>query len=419
VKKNLFIFFLIAFTFKVSASSILIPMGDGEQKNHLKAYGIAFWILQNDIEVEWLLNYRGGSFLIKHYKTIEEECIIRGVTYEVIADVQAQKIKSEIADPEVNQEIVKLEKAPKIAVYTPGGKQPWDDAVTMVLAYAEIPYDKVYDREVIAGEMIKYDWLHLHHEDFTGQYGKFYRNYKNAEWYRRQQEETEEMAAELGFDKVSQLKLGVANKIKEFTAGGGFLFTMCSGTDSYDIALAAQGLDICDYMYDGDPADPTAQSKLDFNNTFAFKDFVLKSNPLEYEFSSIDATISHTSPESQDKFSLFEFSAKWDVVPTMLCQSHTSIVKGFMGQTTDFYTRYIKSDVLIMGENKALGTARYIHGEYGKGQWTFYGGHDPEDFRHYVNDPPTDLNLFPNSAGYRLILNNILFPAAKKKKQKT
>lgn len=419
MKKILFILFLIACTFKVSASSILIPMGDGEQKNHLKAYGIAFWILQNDIEVEWLLNYRGGSFLIKHYKTIEEECIIRGVTYEVIADIQAQKIKSEIADPEVNQEIVKLEKAPKIAVYTPGGKQPWDDAVTMVLAYAEIPYDKVYDREVIAGEMIKYDWLHLHHEDFTGQYGKFYRNYKNAEWYRRQQKETEEMAAELGFEKVSQLKLGVANKIKEFTAGGGFLFTMCSGTDSYDIALAAEGLDICDYMYDGDPADPAAQSKLDFNNTFAFKDFVLKSNPLEYEFSSIDATISHRSPESQDKFSLFEFSAKWDVVPTMLCQSHTSIVKGFMGQTTDFYTKYIKSDVLIMGENKALGTARYIHGEYGKGQWTFYGGHDPEDFRHYVNDPPTDLNLFPNSAGYRLILNNILFPAAKKKKQKT
>lgn len=419
MKRFLLILFIITYSSTATASSILIPMGDGEQKNHLKAYGIAFWILQNDIEVEWLLNYRGGSFLIKHYKTIEEECIIRGVTYEVIANVQAQKIKSEIADPEVNQEIVKLEKSPKIAVYTPGGKQPWDDAVTMVLTYAEIPYDKVYDQEVIAGEIIKYDWLHLHHEDFTGQYGKFYRNYKNAEWYRRQQRETEEMATELGFEKVSQLKLGVAKKIKEFTAGGGFLFTMCSGTDSYDIALAADGVDICDYMYDGDPSDPAAQSKLDFNNTFAFKDFVLKSNPLEYEFSSIDATISHRSPESQDKFSLFEFSAKWDVVPTMLCQSHTSIVKGFMGQTTDFYTKYIKSDVLIMGENKALGTARYIHGEYGKGQWTFYGGHDPEDFRHYVNDPPTDLNLFPNSAGYRLILNNILFPAAKKKKQKT
>lgn len=419
MKKTLFIVILICFSFRASASYILIPMGDGEQKNHLKAYGISFWILENDIEVEWLLNYRGGSFLVKHYKTIEEECIIRGVTYEMIADVQAQKIKSEIADPEVNQEVVKLEKAPKIAVYTPGGKQPWDDAVTMVLTYAEIPYDKVYDREVIAGDLIKYDWLHLHHEDFTGQYGKFYRNYKNAEWYRRQQRETEEMATELGFDKVSLLKLGVANKIKEFTAGGGFLFTMCSGTDSYDIALAAEGLDICDYMYDGDPADPAAQSKLDFENTFAFKDFLLKTNPLEYEFSSIDATLSHRSPESQDKFSLFEFSAKWDVVPTMLCQSHTPIVKGFMGQTTDFYTKYIKSDVLIMGENKALGTARYIHGEFGKGQWTFYGGHDPEDFRHYVNDPPTDLNLFPNSPGYRLILNNILFPAAKKKKQKT
>lgn len=400
-------------------SQILIPMDDGVQKNHLKAYGIAYWVLQNDIPIEWLLNYRGGSFLMPQYKTIEEECIIRGVTYEVIADVSAQQIKSEMADPEVNMEVVKLEKAPKIAVYTPEGKQPWDDAVTMVLTYAEIPYDKVYDREVIQGELPKYDWLHLHHEDFTGQYGKFYRNYRNAAWYQRQVQETEAMAKELGFSKVSELKLGVAKKIKEFTAGGGFLFTMCSGTDSYDIALAAEGTDICDYMYDGDPEDPNAQEKLNFDNTFAFKDFVLKLNPLEYEFSTIDATLAHKVPENQDKFTLFEFSAKWDVVPTMLCQNHTNIIKGFMGQTTDFYTQYIKSNVLIMGQNKALGTARYIHGEFGKGQWTFYGGHDPEDFRHYVNDPPTDLNLHPNSPGYRLILNNILFPAAKKKKQKT
>lgn len=400
-------------------SQILIPMDDGVQKNHLKAYGIAYWVLQNDIPIEWLLNYRGGSFLMPQYKTIEEECIIRGVSYEVIADVTANQIKSEIADPEVNMEVVKLEKAPKIAVYTPEGKQPWDDAVTMVLTYAEIPYDKVYDKEVIQGELPKYDWLHLHHEDFTGQYGKFYRNYRNAAWYQRQVQETEAMAKELGFDKVSQLKLGVAKKIKEFTAGGGFLFTMCSGTDSYDIALAAEGTDICDYMYDGDPEDPNAQEKLNFDNTFAFKDFVLKLNPLEYEFSTIDATLAHKVPENQDKFTLFEFSAKWDIVPTMLCQNHTNIIKGFMGQTTDFYTQYIKSNVLIMGQNKALGTARYIHGEFGKGQWTFYGGHDPEDFRHYVNDPPTDLNLHPNSPGYRLILNNILFPAAKKKKQKT
>ena len=401
------------------ASKILIPMDEGEQNNHLKAYGIAYWVLQNDIEVEWLLNYRGGSFLMDNYSSIEEECIIRGVSYEVIADVQSNQIKVSISDPEINQEVVKLQKAPKIAVYTPDGKQPWDDAVTLVLTYAEIPYDKVYDREVIGDQLMKYDWLHLHHEDFTGQYGKFYRNYRNAPWYIQQQRDTEALAKDLGFDKVSQLKLGVATKIKNFTVGGGFLFTMCSGTDSFDISLAAKGTDICDYMYDGDPADPASQSKLNYENTFAFKDFTLVQNPLEYEFSSIDGTLLHKIPENQDKFSLFEFSAKWDIVPTMLCQNHTQIIKGFMGQTTDFLSSQIKSDVLIMGENKALGTARYIHGDFGKGQWTFYGGHDPEDYKHYVNDPPTDLNLYPNSPGYRLILNNILFPAAKKKKQKT
>ena len=411
--------FITLISLSSKANYILIPMDETSQKNHMKSYGIAFWVLQNDIEVEWLLNYRGGSFMTKYYSTIEEECVIRGVSYEIIADVSANQIRSQISDPEVNQEVVKLEKSPKIAVYSPDGKQPWDDAVTLVLTYAEIPYDVVYDTEVVKGDLIKYDWLHLHHEDFTGQYGKFYRNYRNAPWYKKQQADTEAMAKELGFNKVSELKLGVALKIREFTAGGGFLFTMCSGTDSYDIALAAQGVDICDRMYDGDPPDPNAQNKLNFNNTFAFKDFALKMNPLEYEFSTIDATLAHPNDENRDKFSLFEFSAKWDIVPTMLCQNHTTLIKGFMGQTTDFHKKYIKSDVLIMGENKALGTARYIHGEFGKGQWTFYGGHDPEDFRHYVNDPPTDLNLHPNSPGYRLILNNILFPAAKKKKQKT
>ena len=419
MKKLLSLLIFVFCTQVFWASKILIPMDEGEQNNHLKAYGIAYWVLQNDIEVEWLLNYRGGSFLMDNYTSIEEECIIRGVSYEVIADVQANQIKAIISDPEVNQEVVKLQKAPKIAVYTPDGKQPWDDAVTLVLTYAEIPYDKVYDREVIGDQLMKYDWLHLHHEDFTGQYGKFFRNYRNAPWYIQQQRDTEALAKDLGFDKVSQLKLGVATKIKNFTVGGGFLFTMCSGTDSFDISLAAQGTDICDYMYDGDPADPASQSKLEYNNTFAFKDFTLVQNPLEYEFSSIDGTLLHKVPENQDKFSLFEFSAKWDIVPTMLCQNHTQIIKGFMGQTTDFLRGQIKSNVLIMGENKALGTARYIHGEYGKGQWTFYGGHDPEDYKHFVNDPPTDLNLYPNSPGYRLILNNILFPAAKKKKQKT
>jgi hypothetical protein len=419
MKKLLSLLIFVLCTQVFWASKILIPMDEGEQNNHLKAYGIAYWVLQNDIEVEWLLNYRGGSFLMDNYTSIEEECIIRGVSYEVIADVQANQIKAIISDPEVNQEVVKLQKAPKIAVYTPDGKQPWDDAVTLVLTYAEIPYDKVYDREVIGDQLMKYDWLHLHHEDFTGQYGKFFRNYRNAPWYIQKQRDTEALAKDLGFDKVSQLKLGVATKIKNFTVGGGFLFTMCSGTDSFDISLAAQGTDICDYMYDGDPADPASQSKLDYNNTFAFKDFTLVQNPLEYEFSSIDGTLLHKAPENQDKFSLFEFSAKRDIVPTMLCQNHTQIIKGFMGQTTDFLRAQIKSDVLIRGENKALGTARYIHGEFGKGQWTFYGGHDPEDYKHFVNDPPPDLNLYPNSPGYRLILNNILFPAAKKKKQKT
>ena len=394
-------------------------MDAGNQNNHIKAYGIAYWVLQNDIEVEWLLNYRGGSFLMDHYNTIEEELIIRGVSFEKIANVQAQAIKDGISDPEVNQEVVALHKAPKIAVYSPDGKQPWDDAVTLVLTYAEIPYDVVYDSAVISGTLPEYDWLHLHHEDFTGQYGKFYRSYRNAPWYKQQQAEAESMATKLGFSKVSEMKRAVAINIRNYTAGGGFLFTMCSGTDSYDIALASQNTDICDYMFDGDPPSPNAQNELNFDETFAFKDFRIRMNPMEYEFSDIDGTMAHRIPEQNDKFTLFDFSAKWDIVPTMLCQNHTTIVDGFMGQTTDFHKKYIKSNVLIMGENKSLGTAKYIHGEFGKGQWTFYGGHDPEDYRHYVGDPPTDLNLFPNSAGYRLILNNILFPAAKKQPQKT
>ena len=413
----LFLVFII--TTNIFATRILIPMDEESQRNHLKAYGIAYWILQNEIEVEWLLNYRGGSFLVTNYNSIQEECTIRGVTYELITDAKVNAIKTEISDPEVNMEVVKLEKAPKIAVYTPQGKQPWDDAVTLVLTYAEIPYDEIYDKEVVENQLFKYEWLHLHHEDFTGQYGKFYRNYKNAPWYKKQQSDSEQRALSLGFEKVSHLKLQVSKNIKEFVAGGGFLFTMCSGTDSYDIALSAENTDICEHMFDGDKADPQAQSKLNYNNTLAFKNFKLKMNPLEYEFSDIDGTTLHRIPETQDLFTLFEFSAKWDIVPTLLCQNHTNVIKGFMGQTTDFKTSLIKSDVLIMGESKALKTARYIHGEFGKGQWTFYGGHDPEDYRHFVNDPPTDLNLYPNSPGYRLILNNILFPAAKKKKQKT
>ena len=401
------------------AGKLLIPM-DNTQRDHLKAYGIAYWTLQRDVTVEWLLNYRGGSFLIDHFQAIEQECTIRGVTYSVIADVQAAAILSEIADPEVNMEVVKLEKAPRIAVYAPASFQPWDDAVALVMTYAEIPYERIYDREVIAGVLPRYDWLHLHHEDFTGQYGKFYRQFRNAAWYQDQVRESEAQAAELGFSKVSTMKGAVAGKIRDYIAGGGYLFTMCSGTDSYDIALSAEGVDICAPEFDHDPLDPQCQQKIDFGRTFAFKDFTLITDPMVYEFSNIDATDIHTTiGQERDFFTLFDFSAKWDIVPTMLCQDHEQVIRGFMGQTTAFRKGLVKPGVLVMGENKAQGTVKYIHGEYGLGQWTFFGGHDPEDYQHMVGDPPTDLSLFPNSSGYRLILNNILFPAARKKKQKT
>lgn len=395
---------------------------DDSQSNHLKAYGIAYWTLENNVTIEWLLNYRGGSFLMPHLKSIEEELIIRGVKYDVLADGQVNQIRSQISNPEVNMEIVQLEKAPKIAVYTPPNKQPWDDAVTLVLEYAEIKYDKIYDSAIVMGMLPKYDWLHLHHEDFTGQYGKFYSSARNQRWYQEQIEIAEKDAKMLGFKKVSELKLAVAKNLKSFVLGGGFLFTMCSGTDSFDIALAAEGLDICEAVFDGDGSDARAQEKLDFSKTFAFKDFHLIKDPMIYEYSDIDASDLRNQrviSEQMDQFTLFDFSAKWDIVPTMLTQCHVDVVKGFMGQTTDFRKEFIKSNVLILGENKAAGTARYLHGELGQGTWTFYGGHDPEDYQHFVNDPVTDLNLHPNSPGYRLILNNILFPAAKKKKRKT
>ena len=416
---------LLSFFFFISLSGrstqLLIPM-DESQTDHLKAYGIAFWCLEHNVTVEWLLNYKGGSFLVPHLKTLEEELIIRNVRYQVLAEGQVNQIKVEISNPEVNMEIVQLEKAPKIAVYTPPNKQPWDDAVTLVLEYAEIPYDKIYDSAIVMGLLPKYDWLHLHHEDFTGQYGKFYANARYQAWYQEQVAVAEKNAKMLGFAKVSELKLAVAQNLKNFVIGGGFLFTMCSGTDSFDIALAAQGLDLCASVFDGDAADPRAQDKLDFNKTFAFQDFHLIQDPLVYEYSDIDASdmrIKGQITQKMDQFTLFDFSAKWDVVPSMLTQCHVDVVNGFMGQTTDFRKELIKSNVLILGENKAANTARYIHGEMGQGTWTFYGGHDPEDYQHYVGDPYTDLSLHPNSPGYRLILNNILFPAAKKKKRKT
>ncbi len=418
MKKTFLLIIILFLCVKSFAASILINM-DEEQRNHLKAYGIAFYALQKGITVDWLLNYKGGSFLIDYNQNIENELKIRGVSYNVIANAKVTAILTEIGNPEVNMDIVKLEKVPKIAVYSPKSKLPWDDAVTMVLKYAEIPYDVIYDEEVIGGKLPEYDWLHLHHEDFTGQYGRFWANYRGASWYQDDVRNQEAMAKKLGFNKVSQMKLAVAEKIKAFCSGGGFLFAMCSGTDSFDIALSAAGIDICERMFDGDGVTPNSQSKLDFSQTFAFQDFKLDMNPMNYEFSDIDVTNTRQVDRTHDYFTLFDFSAKWDVVPTMLTQDHEKVIKGFMGQTTAFRKSLIKPDVLVLGELKSAGEARYIHGDIGKGSWTFYGGHDPEDYQHMVGDPPTDLNLYPNSAGYRLILNNILFPAAKKKKQKT
>ncbi|MBX0289431.1 asparagine synthetase B [Hymenobacter sp. HSC-4F20] len=401
------------------ANHIFIPM-DNTQKEHLKAYGVAYWLLGKQVEVDWLLNYRGGSFACAVTPGAENEMAVRGITYQVISEAQYTSILSEIADPNANMDVMKLEKVPKIAVYTPKGKQPWDDAVTLVLTYAEIPYTQIYDDEVLRGDLPKYDWLHLHHEDFTGQYGKFYRNYSSRPWYQQQQRESEATAKRNGFSKVSLMKAAVVVKMQEFIAGGGFQFAMCSATDSYDIALAGLGVDMVEGMYDGDPADPAAQSKLNFNRTLAFQNFHLVRDPLEYEYSDIDMDPRERRVyEDNDYFQLFTFSAKYDPVPTMLTQDHERTIKGFMGQTTAFRKSLIKPDVVVMGDNKASGEVRYMHGTLGKGTWTFYGGHDPEDYQHFVEEEPTDLALHPNSPGYRLILNNVLFPAAKKKKQKT
>ena len=393
---------------------------DLAQKDHLKAYGIAYWILTQDINVEWLLNFRGGSFMLEHNPSILKECRVRGVTAEVISDDAVLATYTKIDAN--NMEIVLLEKTPKIAIYTPPNRQPWDDAVTLALTYAEVDYETLWDEEVFLGHLDKYDWLHLHHEDFTGQYGKFYRNYHNAPWYVQQQEEFEAMAQRLGFPTVSEEKKAVALKIKNYVGQGGFLFAMCSATDSYDIALAAEEVDIVESVFDGTPADLKSQQKLDFTRSFAFHEFEIIPDPFIYEFSNIDIPSSDrpiTRGAEADYFTLFEFSAKYDPVPAMLTQNHVAVIKGFMGQTTGFRRSTIKQHILIMGEVEEEEQVKYIHGNFGRGTFTFLGGHDPEDYQHFVGDPPTDLSLHRNSPGYRLILNNVLFPAARKKERKT
>lgn len=420
IKKTFGIFVLTLFWINyLQASVLLIPM-DKTQTNHLKAYGIMYWILEQGWEGDWLLNYRGGSFRTKDISSIREACVIRGVQYEILSESQNQRMEQEIENE--NMDIVKLEVAPKIAVYTPPNTMPWDDAVTLALTYAEIPYDKLYDSEILQGRLTDYDWLHLHHEDFTGQYGKFYRSYKNAAWYIQEVRTQERIAVDLGFSKVSELKLAVAEKIRSYVLEGGFLFAMCAATDSYEIALAAHRTDIVPSVFDGDGIDENYQEKLDFDHTFAFENFSIITDPNIYEFSNIDIPPGYDPyaiDMNTDYFSLFEFSAKWDPVPTMLTQNHESLIRGFMGQTSNFNRELIKKHVLVMGDTPGTKRVKYIHGNAGKGTFTYLGGHDPADYRHYVGDPPTNLELYKNDPGYRLILNNILFPAAKKEKRKT
>lgn len=399
-------------------NKILIPM-DFQQTEHLKAYGITYRSLNDGLKADWLLNYRGGSFLIDHSDKLISECLVEGVRFEQISLSQAAQIYAEVQSENNNMDVVRLEKAPKIAVYVPPGSVPWDDAVTLVLEYAKVPYEKIWNDEVLRGDLSEYDWLHLHHEDFTGQYGKFYASFSNAQWYIDQQILYEKNAKKNGFQKVSEMMKAVAREIKSYVGQGGFLFAMCSATDSYDIALAAENVDICAPMFDGDAADPDAQQKLDFSKTLAFHNFKLEMNPYVYEYSDIDIQPVEIGSFDNDYFTLFEFSAKYDPVPTMLTQNHVNVIRGFMGQTTMFRRNTIKNSVIILAERPGTDQVKYINGNFGRGFFTFYGGHDPEDYQHAVGDPPTDLNLYKTSPGYRLILNNILFPAATKKKQKT
>ena len=403
----------------LTAQKIIIPM-DQSQNDHLKAYGIAYFTLTKNTNVEWLLNYRGGSFLIDAHQNIQTECRVRGVSFEILDANKLVNIYS-LVDQQ-NMDIVLLEKKPEIAIYTPPNKQPWDDAVTLALAYAEVEYETLWDEEVYLGKLEKYDWLHLHHEDFTGQYGKFYKSHRNSQWYKNQKMQFEDVAKKLGYRSVHEQKKDISRIIKNYVGNGGFLFAMCSATDSYDIALAMGDADGAHTVFDGTAIDQDIQSKLDYEQCFAFTNFKLFTDPMIYEFSDIDLPSSNnpiTRGAQADYFSLFEFSAKYDPVPTMLTQNHVSIIKGFMGQTTGFHKKLIKKHIVIMGEDPSTDQVKYLHGNFGKGTFTFYGGHDPEDYQHFVGDPPTDLSLHRNSPGYRLILNNILFPAARKKERKT
>jgi len=421
MKKLFILFLLLFFQSELSAQQkLLIPMDVTSQTDHLRAYGIAYRHLLNGKELDWLLNYRGGSFMFDYSDNLANECTQKGVSFEAISGTEAAQIYAEVQNENNNMDVVRLEKVAKLAVYVPPNTLPWDDAVQLALEYAEIPYDKLWDEEVLGDKLKEYDWLHLHHEDFTGQYGKFFGSFGASAWYITQKQTNEDMAKKLGYAKVSELKLAVVKKLREYVVNGGFMFTMCSGATTPDIALATQFTDIADAMYDGDPADQDANNKLVYSDCFAFQDFKILLNPYVYEYSDLDITNDELLLGMfSDYFTLFDFSAKIDPVPSMLTQCHTAVIKGFLGQESGFHEKFIKPGITILAKNEGTDWVRYIHGNLGRGTFTFYGGHDPEDYQHAVGDPKTDLSFFKSSPGYRLILNNVLFPAAKKKKLKT
>ncbi len=402
-----------------AAADLLIPMDDA-QADHLKAYGVVFNSLDKGSKGQWLLNYRAGSFILDDNQANRDLCLLAGVTYEPVTSGQEADIYREIEVS--NMERVELEKAPRIAVYVPHNSQPWDDAVTLALTYAGIKYTEIWDEDVLTGKLEEYDWLHCHHEDFTGQYGKFYGAFRAQLWYQEDVKANEAMAHKMGFSKVSELKRAVATKIYDYVRRGGMMFQMCSAPSSIDVALAATNVDIVPKEFDGDPVEPNAVSKLDYSLTFAFENFTPNFDPFAYRISDIDTypeRMVRFTRQEDDYFFLFDFAAKLDPVPTMLTQCHTNTVDGFMGQTTGFKKSLLKKYVTILGQPDNFDEVRYVHGNLGRGTFTFYSGHDPEDYEHRVSDPPTDLSLHKHSPGYRLILNNVLFPAAKRKERKT
>ncbi len=399
----------------LTAAMLLVPM-DQAQSDHLRAYGVTYWAVQHGIRASWILNYRGGSFLLADLPEVRRRCALLGVTCVPLSDGDLAQIRAMI--PSQNMEELRLEKAPRVAVYVPPYAEPWDDAVTLALDYARIPYDRIYDRDILEGALDRYDWLHLHHVDFSGQFGKF-GQYAGQRWYQERKRMEEALARQYGFRRVADLKLAVARRIKAFVRRGGFLFAMCSAPITLDVALAAEGVDIVDAFYDGTPVDPDYASRLDYSKTLAFTNFQVFPAPFLYEHTDIDVTQQALRRGERAHFLLREFSAKVDQVPAILTQDHTRAIREFLGQDTGFRRDRIKRGVVVLADVPGTEEVKYIYGTYGEGFFSYLGGHDPEDYQHLVGDPPTDLSRHPHSPGYRLILNNILFPSARRKPLKT